>query len=184
MSLSFLFSRRKGLVMVTALQTVVVSVESLLAILLDVKGCPFASIVVETEPRMRKTDNPHMGTVKRSSMAIQLGIVYENSVNNQRDRENVEERVEVQERRWGQRIPKTTMVEHNGSFYLEAKIVNVKETAYFNNGVEIDAEELKPFLYVRKQSKTQGDEKPVVLRDFKMSSIRELKLNGNHYMVE
>ena len=92
--------------------------------------------------------------------------------------------MEVQERRWGQRIPKTTMVEHNGSFYLEAKIVNVKETAYFNNGVEIDAEELKPFLYVRKQSKTQGVEKPVVLRDFKMSSIRELKLNGNHYMVE
>lgn len=149
----------------------------------SIKGVTFASVVTLTDPDMNKTNNPFYGKVKKYSRAsILIGNwSYENSVKKQATREGLDaDDIEIQPRKWGNRIQGTSIVEHKGNFYLEAKIEKYIDVHYVDeNGVTIDKELLKPFLRKHNDSGTQVDiEKKIQLRDIKFESIVEMKFNG------
>lgn len=97
-----------------------------------VNGCTFASFDALTEPDMNKTidgkrnqPNPHFGKV-RKVLTSQLGMLFSNKnesayaamVNRRKVATGGEADFVVQPRKWGQRIPNTSVVEHNGGHYL------------------------------------------------------------------
>ena len=97
-----------------------------------VNGCTFASFDALTEPDMNKTidgdrskPNPHFGKV-RKVLNSQLGMLFSNKnesayaamVNRRKVATGGEADFVVQPRKWGQRIPNTSVVEHNGGHYL------------------------------------------------------------------
>lgn len=97
-----------------------------------VNGCTFASFDALTEPDMNKTidgdrskPNPHFGKV-RKVLNSQLGMLFSNKnesayaamVNRRKEQKGQAADFVVQPRKWGQRIPNTSVVEHNGGYYL------------------------------------------------------------------
>lgn len=149
-------------------------------------GANIVSIVTKTTPRMRKTDNPFYDKVEKVSKVN--GIInwrYSNAVNNQRKREGKEDDFQAVERRWGQRIKGTPLVEHKGKYYLEMKVERKLNSEYIHKekGEKLDMEQLGAFLYTNSSSKRQNLEKEVVLRDYKLDSIDTIKMNGEEYKV-
>lgn len=145
----------------------------------------FVSIRTAVEPRMRKTDNPYWGKLlKYSTINGLINVNYSSSVSNQREREGIEEEFVAEQRKWGVKIPKTPLVEHRGEFYLEIKVHSVSSSEYITlDGEVVDRELVKPFLYIPKQAATQKTEKPIILRDFKISSIRSITMHGEEFAV-
>ena len=102
--------------------------------LMNLRGAKFTTIVAETDPRMLKTGNPFVGATKISRVNGVVNWIYQNSVNNQRVRENqpLDQQGEIEHfspepRKWGQRLKHETghvapLVEHKGKHYLELKV--------------------------------------------------------------
>lgn len=159
---------------------------------MGVKGTRFATIVTETEPDMNKKGNPFyddnkLDLRKTTTMNVTLGFNYTNSVNNQQLREGKEGDFKAHERKWGERIPGTTLVEHGDKMYLEVKCnAKPQEVTYKrpSSGLMIDPEDVKPFLRKKADNKEhQGVEQEIIMRDIKLDNIREIKINGEHYEI-
>lgn len=173
-------------------------------ILLDIRGATFVTIVARTVPKLLKTGNPYLGCTKVARVNGMINWVYANSVNNQRKREStpVDKAGEVipfvpEARRWGQRrfidsegnaiydsvaaVRLSPFVDHKGIVYLELKVERSIEYSYELNGEVITAEQIKPFLPKRKEGRRQQVEKTVILRDYTLSNIEEISVNGEHY---
>lgn len=159
----------------------------------------FATFTAETTPRMRKTvdgrgtpynefhdEDGNCLVTKRSRVNVTINFNYGNSVNYQREREKGEdhEPFEPEPRKWGERVEGTPLVEHKGNFYLEAKVEHVLSTEYIGpNGNTIDREDLEDYLYSSGESSRQDIEDPVILRDYKLGSIRQISVNGGDFIV-
>jgi hypothetical protein len=170
--------------------------QELAGFLVDRKGAEFATICTMTEPKClkknRNTGLPNeFGTVtKVSRINGIIGFRYEQSVNNQRDREGLEADFEASERRWGEHVLRSdggqsALISHKGKMYLEMKVENTLETVYLDgNGVTRTHKELSGILPKRQtNSGRQEIEKPVILRDFALSSIREIRIGGETLKV-
>jgi len=141
-----------------------------------------------TTPRMRKTGNPFWDSDNRkwnvSKISVVNGIInfiYANSVENQREREGLDlDKFEPQPRQWGNRILNTPLVKHKGSYYLEVKVENVLETTYVDsNENKVDREEIEKFLYSSSQPSTQKTENEIVLRDYKIENLEQVRMYGD-----
>jgi len=159
-----------------------------------------ATLETETIPDMVKKDritkepNPWSGRVTKQSRVN--GIVgawnYTNSVNNQRVREsNAETVAEVEAvpeftaepRSWGERLPNTGLVKHGENYYVEIKVQRAIETTYMVDGRPATSEELsdiKRYLPQKTEGTRQEVEKPVILRDYKVDSIKSVRINGQN----
>lgn len=151
----------------------------------DKPNATFVSFVAKTKPKMKKKGNPFKDR-KVEKVAHVYGIVnfrYQNSVNNQRVRENKEDDFQSAPRKWGKRIPKTPFVEHKDKKYLEVKRERVEYTFYID-GQEIgedQAQVLEQYLY-SSEPKRQKVNNTIVLRDYKLESIEQLKANNQMYI--
>ncbi len=148
----------------------------------------FVTFRSRTTPRMRKTDNSYWdadsGEWNIRKISVVNGIInfiYANSVENQREREGLDlEEFKPQPRQWGNRILNTPLVRHKGRYYLEVKVENVVETTYVNsNDDEVEREEIDEFLYSSSQPSTQKTEKEIVLRDYKIENLEQIKMYGD-----
>ena len=164
-----------------------ISISELVELLKNFSGYSFAGLQTYTDARAKKTGNPfpEKTIIKESQLLVNVGFHYSNSLVNQAKRENVSTDFNVQSRVWGERIIGTPLVEHKGNFYLEAKC----EKVYFSrlvdiHGNEILREDALPFLPVRKESSTQDRlEKKIILRDFRLDSIKKFAFDGKIYLV-
>ena len=156
----------------------------LLQRLAEMQGNAISQIKMKTNARAKKTNNPHGLIEKISNVLVEIGFSYKNAVAEQAKKEGVEPRP-LQERRWGQRIAGTPLVEHKGKHYLERKVESVLSTPIFlADGVEIDKSEIEEFLPKRKESSTQDNLKEkIILRDVSLTSILEIVLGGTNYKV-
>ncbi len=170
-------------------------------------GASIVTVVSRTEPDMRKRDNPFYGKVcKVAQVNGMVGFRYKNSVNNQRFREgqpvddggNVVE-FEPLPRKWGNRLYRedvdpntgatvrrlTPLVLHKGRHYLELKVERLLSMHYQDeDGNPVPAEDLHPWLRQRSgESSRQLVERPVVLRDYALDSIEEIRMDGVIYRV-
>jgi len=71
---------------------IIISQETLLTVLYNIKGATFVQIKTITEPDMRKTNNPYCGNIlKESDSNVMLGFNYENIVNNARVKDAIKD---------------------------------------------------------------------------------------------
>ena len=160
-----------------------ISQESLLALLSDIKGATFATIVAATDPKLKKTGNT-LGTVRKvSRVNVTLGFQYEAAVNRQRTREGTEADFEAKPRQWGEKIS-PMLVGHKGKIYLETKVEKSLGHSYVNaQGKEIPSELVAPFLPTRSESSRQETEKEILVRDYALDSILSLSFKGEEYVL-
>ena len=156
---------------------------ALVAMLSGIRGATFATLITETDSRLKKTGNPFGQVQKVSRVNVTLGFQYEAAVNRQRVREDAEADFQAMPRQWGNRIPGTFLVEHKGKLYLETKVERSLGCAYVDaKGRELTREEVEPFLPSRGASR-QEVEKEILVRDYALDSIRSIACNGETYMV-
>jgi len=147
-----------------------------------VKGATFATIITETDARLKKTGNPFGPVRKISRVNVCLGFQYEAAVNRQRTREDSEADFEARPRQWGERIS-AMLIGHKGRTYLETKVQRALETSYIDaTGKELSKEDVSPFLPARSKSRQEvADE--VIVRDYALDSIRSLAFGGETYLL-
>ncbi len=163
------------------------SLQAMENLFLTFHGTSFAGLQTLTDARAKKTDNPFPEKIvlKESQLLVNVGFHYSNSLVNQAKRENVSTEFDVQPRKWGERIKGTSLVEHKGNYYLEAKVEKVFQTRYMDiDGNELDKQDVLPFLPKKRESATQDRlEKKIYLRDFKLASIRKFAFDGKLYFI-
>lgn len=97
-----------------------------------------------------------------------------------------------QPRKWGQRIAKTAFVRHikelkknvhEKRVYVELKVERSIGHQYFVDGEPIDDIIVNDYIRSGSESDRQGVDKKIILRDYRLSSITGIKLNGEFYNV-
>lgn len=178
-----------------------ISQGELYKMLAAVKGASFATIVTETDPRFNKfgrTKNaagekvpcPYPDVMKVSTMNITINFIYANSVNRAQVKEGAAGDFEAAPRKWGERIKGTPFVMHDGKLYLEAKANALpSELKYVDTktGAIVAKSLLEDYLPVKKSNAAhQGvsEENEVIVRDFMLTSIKEIKMNGEHFAIK
>ena len=152
-------------------------------ILREQRGAKPVTIIAETEQKVKQgtknSPSPFRGkrVVKRSRVNGMIGCIYENSVNNQREREGSEKTFQVKPRVWGKRIPSTPIVEYRGKDYLEIKIENVLSTEYLVDGKVTPQEELRDYLPSKRSNANQELEKEVLLCCYTLDNVKEITLD-------
>lgn len=95
----------------------------------------------------------------------------------------------VQKRTWGERVQGTPVIEHTskttGEYneYLETLGIKSGKVSFEYQGKPINEEDIEG--YKRNSYGTQGgQEKKVIINNFKFSSILAFRMNGKSYIVE
>lgn len=118
-----------------------------------------------------------------------VNYIYENSVNNQQNREIGEKTFEVAERAWGRRITKS-IVTHKGKIYLSVKFGYTENSKLFDeNNVTIQKSEFdkwekqssKSSYQTEKAQNRQGVEEVVIVNDYCLETITAMKINGEFF---
>lgn len=161
------------------------------------RGAFIVSFVAITVPQMVKKHretgevNPFSSVKKRTYINGVLNFNYRNAVNRQRQREELIANFEPLPRAWGDRVDGTPFVVHvpkgqdTPVVYLEVKVQRLLATEYVDDlGRKMDSEALRPYLKDRPiEGERQGVEHAVVLRDYKLSNIESIAIDGNWYNV-
>lgn len=185
------------------------SLKELVSVLAERKGaCPVV-IVADTIPTLKGGKGCPLlkdGEIRKRTVSnVIINFLYENSVNNQRAREDISEVFKAEPRKWGSRlhlekrllpfvhhiqglklpshriITSLNALPHCDELYLETKIQTSLSTTYFQNGKEIDASIVEPFLPERNEGQRQQVEKKVILRDYKLINIRSITMDQKIY---
>lgn len=169
------------------MSSVNVTEEQVREILLAFRGATPVTIVAETVPAMRKTGNPFVGRVTKTSRVNgMIGWSYDHAVNAQLLREFGPEAEPFRAfpRKWGVRIEGTPLVEHKGGYYLEIKVERSLAHEYRIDGIPVPDSTLSPYLSKPShEGSRQGVERPVVLRDYSLRNIRSLRMMGTEYLI-
>jgi len=149
-------------------------------------GAQPVSIQYVTTPKLTKEGKIKFGAVtKIANVGGMVGYVYENSVNNQLERENKEREFKAQQL-WngkGKRISTalSTHIEKN-TFYLTYKAQQTFKSLHFDTTLNlIPVSLLKPFFPQSDPAKYQGTEKAVYHREISVDNIRRFKFKKKTY---
>ena len=155
-----------------------------------------ATITAVTEPKMNKfgmvqgekTANPYLGRVTKKIVSnVFIGFIYGNSVNNALAKEDKAKDFTPAERKWGKKIEGTCLVEHKGSWYLECRFLRATKPELFLDGQPTTKDSFNAFLPKSNSNAShQGlsEENEIILRDYKLASIAEIKVGGEHYVIK
>lgn len=170
-------------------EIVKVNTNDLMRVLAQIKGAKPATIVTSTKVDMNKTDNPYYGRItKKSEANIFLNYNYQKAVNARLVKEGKEPNFVASAPTWGQSIPGTPLVLHNGVLYLTVGYLtnNTPKSEYFCDGEPIDKRDIQNYLKPKSSSASkQGLESvdEVVVRKFKLESINEIRMSGKIYEI-
>jgi hypothetical protein len=152
-------------------------------------GVTFVSCSLETDAKLKKGGRAgvpvcsYPGTMKQVSLNGAVGFSYENSVNKQRDREDVEEKFEAHQRAWGTLMEGRKFVEHKGNYYLQLKVENSTTPVYLHEGQVVSKEDIDTWLPKKSASSRQGVENQVIIRDVKLSNIKTITFGKETYTL-
>lgn len=167
--------------------------KTLKEILATVTSASVVSLCTETKVTLQGGKaNAFQGRVTKRSVGSSVMVFANNDdsyVNIVRRRLAAEgkdpEAFERQERRWGKPVDGTPFIEHGGEYYLEVVYLREGATEYMVDGKPLAEGELIPGLPASPRAGNQGglDDK-VVVRTYKVSSIREISVDKKHYMLD
>lgn len=150
-------------------------------------GAQPASLQYATSPKLNKEGKIKFGIVsKLANIGCMIGYKYENSVNNQLEREH-KLRDFMSQPLWkgaGERIS-TALAKHNakGTFYLTYKKQQTFRSFHFDQALNfIPIALLKPFFPVTDHN-YQGLNKPVYHREISLENVKKLKFKGVTYNI-
>jgi len=172
------------------MKKVTITIEQLKAMLLNWNfGAQPASLQYVTSPKINKEGKARFGEVtKIANIGCMIGYKYENSVNNQREREN-EIADFMAKQFWngkGKRLS-TALSTHieKESFYLTYKMQQSFKAFHFDTVLNfIPVALLKPYFPKSDPAKYQGVEKAVYHREIGIENIRKLKFKGVTYSIQ
>jgi hypothetical protein len=169
------------------------------------KGTKFATMLTVTRPKLNKTNRDTkercpftLGVERRALRNVQIGANYENSVNNQREREDNPEEFTAQSLWNGKGQRDTTYtVKHSetGKRYFAVKPASDSETGVaippksdewrdVATGKVIPFDSVKPYLPpVSEQPATQETDKMISWRTIGVDSIVSIQC-GETYMIQ
>lgn len=151
-------------------------------------GAQPASIQYVTEPKLTAEGKAKFGIVTRiANVGVMIGYIYENSVNNQLERE-AKERDFMAKQLWngkGKRVSHalSTHVE-KGTFYLTYKAQQTFRALHIDSALNIIPNAvIKAFFPVSDPSKYQGTDTAINHREISIENVRRLKFKKTTYVV-
>jgi len=144
-------------------------------------------LTMVTEPDMRKTGNPFYGNiVKVSEVTGHIGGSYENSLNNQLERESKDRTFEAKPAIWfkyleGNRVVGTNKFKPMEKLYFAVKVESCTSSIYVDKatGIIVDKDLVAPFLTAKTAPATQECvDKKVVWRTVGVGSIQSMRVAG------
>lgn len=155
------------------------------------KRTQFVSLRAVCDPRMRKRDNPWAGRIRKVIYASGvINFVYGRLVNRQRRREQRAPTFAAAPRRWGRKLKGCPLIEHTNLagetwLYLDIKLQSrVDQYRDCETGAVIPRDELLRWLPDYYRPKHQGVSREIVVRDFRLDHIAELRLGGERWTIE
>lgn len=156
------------------------------------KGGNFVTIQTITPIVMNKGGrggtavNPFLddGIQKISTVNCQLQGDYENAVNKQLEREGKPNTFTSAARVWGSRVNGTSVVEHNGEYYMAYRALKCLKTRMMDSeGHFVSEKTITPWVRKKSASKRQGTDTEIVWRTPKLANIRKIHINGKRFEV-
>ena len=151
-------------------------------------GAQPASLQYVTEPKLTPEGRAKFGTVtKIANVGIMVGYIYENSVNNQLERE-AKERDFMAKQLWngkGKRLSHalSTHVE-KGTFYLTYKAQQTFRALHLDSALNIIPNSIiKAYFPASDPEKYQGTETAIYHREISIDNVRRLKFKKTTYVV-
>ena len=161
--------------------------EQLIDILKEFKGCQTISIQYITEPKnlTKEGKEKYKNLYHIAAVNALLGYNYQNSVNNQRERENIDADFQAKPL-WngkGKHINAclATHTEKN-EFYIVYKFNHAFKSLYINNYATVNITDLKPYFKIS-ENKSQGTETIIMHRLININNVRKIKLNKIEYII-
>lgn len=169
-------------------QTVKVTEQEMLTILMNVEKSTFINVVSSTNVRMNKTNNPYFDKVKKLTKSNYLiGNEYETRVQTNEGKEGLEKSFESVESSVGVHVSKCVLFnEKLNTYYLQYELFKESNptTEFLFEGNQIEKELFESYLVKKSTTSRQTQERKVFFQTFKVSSINEFTLDGTHYIVE
>ncbi len=181
-----------------------VGVQLLAAIVRGVHSATFATVFTETIPTLTKRGNPFWdrntktwSIRKRAHTRVVIGGTYAGAVNTRRAKatsDGHQEQFQSQGRSWGERLKllggahrkgkRASILSHNGRLYLDVQALQVLSSSFVGiDGEEIPRDQVTPFMRKRKSSQTQQLEDEVKWRDYALTNVRQLRMQGQTFTV-
>jgi len=123
---------------------------------------------------------------KKSRTNGMINYKYEDAVNRQRAREGKPVDFQAESRTWGERIPHTPFVRHNGSYYVTMKVQSAKPPKYVDgpgpdaNDIEKPADE---YWRSRGNSSRQGVDNQIIHREFRLDHLTAVTIRGETHDI-
>jgi len=170
-----------------------ISINELVNVLLGVTTETRVEITAETVLDMNKNGiinevkeaNPyHEKVMKRKVANAKICFNYSDEVNDNRAKEGKAFDFVPKARKWGVRMQNSCLITHNNAMYMEAMPLATLKENFFYEGVEIDKTILEPYMKSRKPSAHQDLDKPVIVNDFKLPTIKEIVIGDTRYIIQ
>lgn len=158
----------------------------------EIKGTSFIGMDTETVVDLRGgKKNPMKGRVTKrmigaNTMVSASGVsAYANMVKRRMEKEGKDpETFELKARPWGERLPNSPFIEHNGKYYLEAIFMSPGKIEYLLDGQPISKDEIqglpeeKELTEEQKEKRQGGIEDEIIIRTFSLESIKRMRIKG------
>jgi hypothetical protein len=151
-------------------------------------GAQPSSVQYVSEPKLTAEGKAKFGTVTRiANVGVMIGYVYENSVNNQLEREG-KEREFLAQPLWkgkGKRIS-TALATHieKGTFYLTYKAQQTFRALHLDANLNIIPNSvIKAYFPQSDPSKYQGTETAIYHREVSIENVRRIKFRKTTYVI-
>ena len=174
----------------------VVSIRSieLVNLLMEQRGSTFVSIVAKTEPKMRKTGNPHAGNCfKVNKISCQINFIYDGAVLRQLAKEGKSPEDFKSGESWHEPVLRadgtlTPFARHkqNGKLYIRARhLATIGDPVYEDStGKAIPTSEIEPFLPNRDNAyANQGTEETIRFVIYGLDTIQQITMDGVTYQI-
>ena len=169
-------------------QTLTISQQELLTLLLLIDKSTFVNIVSTTKVKMRKTGNPYFDKfIKRNKCNYLIGNDYEKRVINNDVKEGGDGLFKSEKSSVGEHISKCVLFnEKLNTHYLQYERFDETKptTEYVFEGNSIEKQMFESYMGTVSETTRQPQERIVKFQTFKLESIKEITLNGIHYIVE
>ena len=145
---------------------------------------------MSTEVRMNKTNNPFFGQVRKiSNCNYLIGNDYESRVNSNEEKEGLEGDFVSLKPSGKSHVSKCVLVDDKTGLTHYLMVERFDEiqpkVTYIQDGIgEILKEQFENFLVKTSDTSRQDQERKVMVITPKIENIREMSLNGVHYVVE
>lgn len=150
-------------------------------------GSQPVSIQYVTEPKINKEGKklfPNL--IKIANIGGMIGYSYQNSVNNQLERESKEKNF-VSQTLWngkGRRVnPYISEHIEKGDKYMTVKYQQSFMSLFLSNNQLIDRSKVKPFLPVKYKNQSQGTDNEVIHLEININNIRKIKMRKTTYIL-